>query len=279
MNIRIDCDDRSPAKPFRIVFLDLERDILESQLPAVTAKETSSRDGYLAMRVKMQNPLPDGTVYEIPDGLIRLARHDYTGTHAVLNSILVFRGLLSFLRDIGISIIAAECRENGPGSELATRVAMGGQFGDGFQFPEEVLFPERFYEGATHRVAINKYERNPKARERCLQYWGKNCTVCGFDFGRVYGLWAEGYIHVHHLKPLSEISEEYEIDPIADLRPICPNCHAMIHWRTPPFSIEELKKRMKEESGSPASCGKPSATPENLIGLAHASPCLTSASI
>jgi hypothetical protein len=92
MHIRIDYDDRSPAKPFRIVFLDLERDIRKSQLPEVTAKETSSRDKkYPAMRVNIQNPPPDGTVYEIPDGLIRLARHDYTGTHASLDSILVFR--------------------------------------------------------------------------------------------------------------------------------------------------------------------------------------------
>src|ERR1043166_6837191 len=29
---------------------------------------------------------------------------------------------------------------------------------------------------------------------------------------------------VLHLQPLSGISEEYEVDPIADLRPVCPNC-------------------------------------------------------
>jgi predicted HNH restriction endonuclease len=46
---------------------------------------------------------------------------------------------------------------------------------------------------------------------------------------------------VHHLRPISEIAEEYEVDPVKDLRPVCPNCHAMIH-RTPQlYSIEEMK--------------------------------------
>ena len=32
----------------------------------------------------------------------------------------------------------------------------------------------------------------------------------------------------------------YDVDPINDLMPVCPNCHAMLHRRTPPFSVEEL---------------------------------------
>ena len=55
-----------------------------------------------------------------------------------------------------------------------------------------------------------------------------------------YGEVAEGLIHVHHLRSLSEVGEEYIVDPIADLRPVCPNCHAVLHTRTPPFSIEEV---------------------------------------
>jgi hypothetical protein len=47
---------------------------------------------------------------------------------------------------------------------------------------------------------------------------------------------------VHHLKPLSEIKANYEVDPILDLRPVCPNCHAMIHTHEPPYTIEELSE-------------------------------------
>ena len=61
-------------------------------------------------------------------------------------------------------------------------------------------------------------------------------------FGIIYGVIGDGYIHVHHLRALSEIREEYVVDPKIDLRPVCPNCHAMLHRRKPMLSIEELKE-------------------------------------
>ena len=30
----------------------------------------------------------------------------------------------------------------------------------------------------------------------------------------------EGFIHVHHIKPVSEIGETYQVDPIDDLIPV-----------------------------------------------------------
>ena len=39
---------------------------------------------------------------------------------------------------------------------------------------------------------------------------------------------AEGYIHVHHLRGLSDVGGEYVVDPVNDLRPVCPNCHAVL---------------------------------------------------
>ena len=112
---------------------------------------------------------------------------------------------------------------------------------------EEVLADEiktglQQYEGAKKQIVVNAYERNSVAREQCIAYYGYKCSVCGFDFGKTYGEIGERYIHVHHLKPLSEIGQQYLVDPITDLRPVCPNCHAMIHKRTPPYRIDELKK-------------------------------------
>jgi hypothetical protein len=220
MQIRIDHHDgRIHRRPFKLVFLDLERKLAESELPVVTAWENISSDRYPAMRVNMRNAPSNGSVWEIPDEYVSLKRYPYIGKHSVLNSVLVFVGLLSALEEFRVT--AADYRERGQGSEIATRVRMADIVNGHFQFPEEIPFPEKYYEGAIHRIPINKYERNPKAREKCLQYWGRNCSVCEFNFGKVYGFWAEGYIQVHHLKPLSEISEEYEIDPIADLRPVC----------------------------------------------------------
>jgi hypothetical protein len=61
------------------------------------------------------------------------------------------------------------------------------------------------YEGADTRVVINRYERNPIARKKCLDHYGFSCQVCGFDFKKSYGALAPGYIHVHHLQPLAQI--------------------------------------------------------------------------
>ncbi|CCF85143.1 HNH endonuclease [Nitrolancea hollandica] len=109
---------------------------------------------------------------------------------------------------------------------------------------EEIMTPAALPEGAVRRVTVNAYERNRVARSRCIAYYGANCFVCGFNFGSRYGELLEGFIHVHHLRQLSDIAAEYEVDPIADLRPVCPNCHAVIHRCNPPHSIDEVKRML-----------------------------------
>lgn len=101
-------------------------------------------------------------------------------------------------------------------------------------------------EGAKKTVIVNAYERDPDARARCIRHWGEKCCVCDFDFASTYGEIGDGYIHVHHLSPLSEIGGEYELNPEKDLRPVCPNCHAMLHRVRPALSIEALKQAMEQ---------------------------------
>lgn len=103
-------------------------------------------------------------------------------------------------------------------------------------------------EGAAKTVMTKIYERDRGARLKCIGHWGWKCFVCQFDFASIYGDLGEGFIHVHHLKPLSEIGEAYMLDPVADLRPVCPNCHAMLHRRTPAITIETLLDRMHRVS-------------------------------
>lgn len=107
-------------------------------------------------------------------------------------------------------------------------------------------WPAHFVEGAVQQIKINRYERDPKARQACIDYWRAECAVCGLRFADYYGAIGEGFIHVHHITPLSEISAEYRVNPQEDLRPVCPNCHAMLHRKTPPFSIEELRQIMAQ---------------------------------
>jgi 5-methylcytosine-specific restriction protein A len=109
-------------------------------------------------------------------------------------------------------------------------------------FPEEIKTDLRLIEGAKKKAFVNSYERNPKARAICLNHYGLNCAVCGIDFETVYGELGLGFIHVHQLIQLSKIGKKYIIDPIKDLRPVCPNCHSMIHQIEPPLEIIELRK-------------------------------------
>lgn len=112
-------------------------------------------------------------------------------------------------------------------------------------FADEIEGSPSYWEGAVKTIRVNTYERSAQARKRCIQYHGSACMVCGFNFAAVYGEIGEGYIHVHHTKPLSETAETYEVDPITDLQPVCPNCHAMLHRKVPPYKIEELKAILK----------------------------------
>jgi len=109
---------------------------------------------------------------------------------------------------------------------------------------EEIPSPEKYSEGTRVSVTINAYERNPKARAACIAHHGHVCAVCGFDFGRVFGTLGEGFIHVHHVVPIGKIGKKYKIDPIKDLIPVCPNCHAMIHRAEPPLTVKQLRKHM-----------------------------------
>lgn len=114
--------------------------------------------------------------------------------------------------------------------------------------PEEVTKPEKFMEGSSSQISINAYERNPNARIKCIEHYGYECQICKFNFEDVYGQLGKDYIHVHHLIPLSEIGENYEVNPIKDLIPLCPNCHSMIHRTKPALSIETLKEHHKENA-------------------------------
>ena len=111
--------------------------------------------------------------------------------------------------------------------------------------PGEISDDVPLFEGCVRQVTVNAYERNPEARMKCIEHYGATCVVCNFNFAAVYGQVAAGFIHVHHVKSLADIGAEYEVDPIADLSPVCPNCHAVIHLNGKTRTIAELKKLLK----------------------------------
>jgi 5-methylcytosine-specific restriction enzyme A len=117
------------------------------------------------------------------------------------------------------------------------------------QSPEQVTRGE-FREGSVRQVLVNAYERDRAARQACINHHGLGCGVCGLVFAERYGELGAGFIHVHHVVPLSEIGPDSEVDPVEDLRPVCPNCHAMLHRQRPPLSIDGLRVAMQVISDS-----------------------------
>ena len=97
-------------------------------------------------------------------------------------------------------------------------------------------------EGQARRAEVNVYERKRLNRTICISIHGTNCVACGFDFLARYGEIGRDFIHVHHVVPVSRLGDGYRLNPADDLVPVCPNCHAMIHRRDPPFEIDDIKR-------------------------------------
>ena len=69
--------------------------------------------------------------------------------------------------------------------------------------------------------------------------------ACDLDFEARYGSIGRNFIHVHHEVPIADIGADYEVNPVRDLKPVCPNCHAMLHRQDPPLSIEALRAMLR----------------------------------
>jgi 5-methylcytosine-specific restriction protein A len=109
------------------------------------------------------------------------------------------------------------------------------------QFPDLAALFDELVIPNTH-VQRNQRRRDPREKSECITFHGTICAICGFSFAEAYGEIGEGYIEVHHLKPISEDGDLIAriINPITDLRPVCANCHRMLHTKSPPYSIEEM---------------------------------------
>jgi 5-methylcytosine-specific restriction protein A len=113
-----------------------------------------------------------------------------------------------------------------------------------FEKSEDMLDSESYNEGKARELIQTIYERDPRLRKKAIEIHGTTCVVCGFNFAKKYGTLGEGYIEIHHLIPHKEhkIKGPSDINPKTDLKPLCSNCHRMIHKPAKMLNIEELKK-------------------------------------
>ncbi len=101
-------------------------------------------------------------------------------------------------------------------------------------------------EGGKKRVYTTVYERDPENRQRAIDIHGTSCFACDINLGARYGSVADGFIHIHHRRPLY-ISGPTLVDPEVDLVPLCPTCHAIVHLRGQLRTVNEVRKMLGKE--------------------------------
>lgn len=109
---------------------------------------------------------------------------------------------------------------------------------------------DEFSEG---KILLKKHlqrERNVKlielSKKKFIEKHGcLYCEVCGFDFEKTYGELGKKFIEAHHLKPVSQMTEN-EKTSIDDIVMVCSNCHSMIHRKKPWLTVDKIKSIIKD---------------------------------
>ena len=101
-------------------------------------------------------------------------------------------------------------------------------------------------EGQLNRRTVNYRKRSNRLRDAAVEHYTVGgripCASCSFDFDRAYVGIGAGYIQIHHLEPIAfggarELPMSEAIDKV---RPLCANCHVMVHRRDPWLTMERL---------------------------------------
>lgn len=130
-------------------------------------------------------------------------------------------------------------------AEIRNRIDLGIVQAPGLDPEVEVLAA---FEGRAQAVHHLSRERDPRLRRsklRAVRAEGRDidCEVCGFDFEVVYGGLGEGFIEVHHVRPLHDSGPV--VTRLEDLVLLCSNCHRMIHRARPWIWPAQLRGRLR----------------------------------
>lgn len=95
-----------------------------------------------------------------------------------------------------------------------------------------------------HRLHASRERNRALRNEKIKGFQEQNgdlfCEVCGFSFLEKYGSLGFGLIEVHHVQPLSSLTEE-SATSLEDLMLVCPNCHMVIHSGEPDEMVHRLR--------------------------------------
>jgi predicted HNH restriction endonuclease len=101
-----------------------------------------------------------------------------------------------------------------------------------------------FDEGFKKQIVIEVGKRDQKLIKQAKKEHGIRCSVCKMTFEEVYGEHGKGFIEMHHLYPVKGGERKNTVD---DLRPVCANCHRMLHRGSELMSIEDLIRIVNEQ--------------------------------
>ena len=135
--------------------------------------------------------------------------------------------------------LIARAFENAPAPPPPADSDLDDEFGDNVNDDEGVE------EGRKRLRRHWARERNRKVVAQAKAAWsaqegGLRCAACGFDFEAVYGVHGAGFMEAHHIVPLHEVRETRKTT-VADLAPLCSNCHRIIHKIRPMPGVAEFR--------------------------------------
>ena len=85
-----------------------------------------------------------------------------------------------------------------------------------------------FSEGGTHEITCEIKHRDPALKRHAIAKYGYGCMICDFSFMEMYGDAGEGYIELHHLKPISKQKGKHTVT-VEEVIVACANCHRVLH--------------------------------------------------
>ena len=104
-----------------------------------------------------------------------------------------------------------------------------------------------FSEGGTKEIICEVKYRDPALKSYAIAKYGYGCMVCGFNFMEAYGDAGEGYIELHHLKPISKRKGKHTVTD-EDVIIVCANCHRVLHKNgATPIPWKELRRVVRKQ--------------------------------
>ncbi|WP_175773329.1 HNH endonuclease [Paraburkholderia phenazinium] len=241
------------------VAYSIARDVARRTLPQVAGKQRMIEElnaaPYTAMQfIEAYPAMLEGSFYgkTLSDLAVRIYVEAISAEHGLAKRALALQAVLKNL----------DYYEEGESKRLGKPVVRKSQRAlcqsllaavpENVSYPDEVKASEGYFEGAVSQVLVNRYERKVDARIAAIAHYGCKCCVCGFNFETKYGKLGHGFIHVHHVVDLATIGAEYVVDPVKDLRPVCPNCHAMLHTKNQAMQIDQLRALIDANAALPS---------------------------